>query len=191
MAITQIHTHQRNRHGSCRDGEGGTLDASQPHSDQSCAQRRRRSEEELRKHPGAFQLSTHRRCRQPRHRQHLRGSQRLSFSLRQTIAPHRLSRRAALAPCNPTQHRQHKPSIATTTPQPESQQSIARQAQRGPRISACRAHAERALARQRLRHAPREGASRKVRAGSGPAQAGCRHDAPPREGGKARASWPG
>ena len=26
-AITQIHTHRRNRHGSCRDGEGGALDA--------------------------------------------------------------------------------------------------------------------------------------------------------------------
>ena len=30
MAITQIHTHRRNRHGSCRDGEGGALDASRP-----------------------------------------------------------------------------------------------------------------------------------------------------------------
>ena len=30
MAITQIHTHQRNRHGSWRDGEGGALDASRP-----------------------------------------------------------------------------------------------------------------------------------------------------------------
>ena len=27
MAIMQIHTHRRNRHGSCRDGEGGALDA--------------------------------------------------------------------------------------------------------------------------------------------------------------------
>ena len=27
MAITQIHTHRRNRHGSWRDGEGGALDA--------------------------------------------------------------------------------------------------------------------------------------------------------------------
>ena len=30
MAITQIHTHRRNRHGSWRDGEGGTLDAQRP-----------------------------------------------------------------------------------------------------------------------------------------------------------------
>ena len=30
MAITQIHTHRRNRHGSWRDGEGGALDASRP-----------------------------------------------------------------------------------------------------------------------------------------------------------------
>ena len=30
MAITQIHAHRRNRHGSWRDGEGGTLDASRP-----------------------------------------------------------------------------------------------------------------------------------------------------------------
>ena len=30
MAITQIHTHQRNRSGSWRDGEGGALDASRP-----------------------------------------------------------------------------------------------------------------------------------------------------------------
>ena len=26
IAITQIHTHRRNRYGSCRDGEGGALD---------------------------------------------------------------------------------------------------------------------------------------------------------------------
>ena len=26
-AITQIHTHRRNRHGSCRDGKGGAFDA--------------------------------------------------------------------------------------------------------------------------------------------------------------------
>ena len=30
MAITQIHTHRRNRHGSWRDGEGGALDAPRP-----------------------------------------------------------------------------------------------------------------------------------------------------------------
>ena len=30
MAITQIHTHRRNRHGSWRDGEGGALDALRP-----------------------------------------------------------------------------------------------------------------------------------------------------------------
>ena len=30
MAITQIHTHRRNRHGSWRDGEGGALDATRP-----------------------------------------------------------------------------------------------------------------------------------------------------------------
>ena len=30
MAITQINTHRRNRHGSWRDGEGGALDAPRP-----------------------------------------------------------------------------------------------------------------------------------------------------------------
>ena len=32
IAITQIHTHRRNRHGSWRDGEGGALDATR-HTD--------------------------------------------------------------------------------------------------------------------------------------------------------------
>ena len=30
LAITQIHTHRKNRHGSWRDGKGGALDASRP-----------------------------------------------------------------------------------------------------------------------------------------------------------------
>ena len=41
MAITQIHTHWRNGHGSCRDGEGGALDASQPHTGYRCSLPRR------------------------------------------------------------------------------------------------------------------------------------------------------
>ena len=32
MAITQIHMHWRNRHGSCRNGEDDALDSSQPYS---------------------------------------------------------------------------------------------------------------------------------------------------------------
>ena len=59
MAITQIHTHRRNRQGSWRNGEGGALDASQPHSGHRCAQRRRLSEEELRKRPRARLLIQH------------------------------------------------------------------------------------------------------------------------------------
>ena len=42
MAITQIHAHRRNRHGSWRDGEGGALDAPRPLG--SCSERSRRRE---------------------------------------------------------------------------------------------------------------------------------------------------
>ena len=138
MAITQIHTHRRNGHGSCRDGKGGALDASQPHSDQRCAQRRRRSEEELREHPGAFQFSTHRRGSTASPSPAPRGVDRSApaSAYAKSQPPHRLSRRAALAPCIPAQPRQPKPSIATKTQQADPQQSIARQAQRGPHIMA-------------------------------------------------------
>ena len=47
MAITQIHAHRRNRHGSWRDGEGGALDAPRPLG--SCSERSRRRERSQRR----------------------------------------------------------------------------------------------------------------------------------------------
>ena len=88
MAITQIHTHRRNRSGSWRNGEGGALDASQPHSGHRCVQPCRRREEELRKHPRARLLIQHGspEVDSPANASASRGLQRLRLSLRQKTA---------------------------------------------------------------------------------------------------------
>ena len=166
MAITQIRTHRRNRHGSWRDGEGRALDASRPSDPRvdggadaaAPAGSSKCDDKSPRSHTHRWVTNRNIGGRRPGQRLHSQWVATPSPSPCLKTA-HALA--ASLACRTSHQHPSIAPVAYIAEHSHRSRRSLslssltAHQARRGPSTSASHARAEQALAHQRFRHASR------------------------------------